>query len=105
MFRRSSGEDISSQEFELYVLPQIAKVNAYIRDVILPDICAFYIATGYQNDAILEQTYTMHIKTVLDMFSNKFQITKKLKEDVSRILNEKYGFLVIQEEPLQLQKK
>lgn len=103
MFRIDNGKDITPEEFLKYVSPHIDKVNNYIIKNIIPEVCAYYIVTGYEDNAIWENAYDTHIGTVLDMFNIEFNNTiSHIKHKTTKILLNKYGYYIINENPLQL---
>lgn len=105
MFRIENGEDVSTQEFDRFVAPHWDKINNYVEKNIIPDVCAFYLATGFRDNAIWEHHFDIHIGTVLDMFNHNFKITPKMKNEIKKILASKYGYHIVSENPLRFKEK
>ena len=100
MFRRNNGEDISDQEERKYLEPHRKRFKIYMLDYIIPDICAFYISSGYQLNAFYSDTFDSFINDVLSMLNCEYQISSDLKEKIRKCLRIKYGLIVIKENPL-----
>lgn len=100
MFRRNNGEDISDAEFHKYFEPHRNRFKTYMLDYIIPDMCAFYISSGYQLNALYSDTFDSFINDVLSMLNCEYQISGNLKENIRKCLRIKYGLIVIKENPL-----
>lgn len=100
MFRRNNGEDISDQEERKYLEPHRKRFKIYMLDYIIPDMCAFYISSGYQLNAFYSDTFDSFINDVLSMLNCEYQISSDLKEKIRKCLRIKYGLIVIKENPL-----
>ena len=100
MFRRNNGEDISDAEFHKYFEPHQNRFKTYMLDYIIPDMCAFYISSGYQLNAFYSDTFDSFINDVLSMLNCEYQISGNLKENIRKCLRIKYGLIVIKENPL-----
>ena len=71
-----------------------------MQEYILPNMCAFYIASGYRLNAIWETNFNSLIGTVMDMLTDSFTINNNLKSNIKKILKIKYNLKVINETPL-----
>lgn len=100
MFRPSNGEDISNQEYKKYFEPHLNRFNNYMLNYIIPDMCAFYISSGYQLNALYSDKFDSFINDVLAILNCEYQISSNLKEKVRRCLRIKYGLIIIKENPL-----
>lgn len=67
MFRRNNGEDIFDQEDRKCLEPHRNRFKTYMLDYIIPDMCAFYISSGYQLNAFYSDTFDSFINDVLSM--------------------------------------
>ena len=53
MFRSSTPEDVTPYELEHYVNPHFDSVRSYLKNYIIPDVCAFVIYSAYKNQLAL----------------------------------------------------
>lgn len=100
-FIKNVNGDVSNFEYENYVLPHMEKFDKYMVDSIIPDICAFYIASGYNDGHLFENSLKTFINCVLDTINYEFKYYDQVKESVKRILEEKYWLVTINEDPLE----
>lgn len=100
MFRKSNGEDISDVEFQKYNIPHLNRFKMYMQNYIIPDLCAFYISSGYQLNALYSDTFDSFINDVLALLNDEYQISSILKDKVRKCLRIKYGLIIIKENPL-----
>ncbi len=107
MFRPRSDFDISDKELAKFVNPHNRMFDNYLYEYIVPDAIAFYLASGYYNDAIWEGKFDSHINTVLDML-NQVCLSKNIyngiKKRTIKALKLKYGLIVISNDPLDFKK-
>ena len=103
LFRFGEEADATSKEYSDITDPFRKVFDSCMLEYYVPEVCAYYIALGYKMDALWEYSFDIHIGTVLDDINRDYQVTQKLKLDVKRILELKYGLHTICEEPLQFQ--
>lgn len=103
MFRKKTPEDISREDWKKYIEPHHDMVETYIRNYVIPDYCAFYIASAYRHE-IEEENYDIFINSALCFFNVDESMMNRLKdkEKITEILNIKYGLIVTNETPLKL---
>ena len=105
MFRKSSDEDITEEEYEKYIGPHRELTEKFLEEFIMPEYIAFYIASGFNHHALWEGTFSQHYNSAADLF-NYFPDDKTLVIDnVKKILRIKYSLEVVEEKPyLQLKR-
>ena len=86
MFRRRNGEDIYDEEYKKYLEPHLNRFKIYMLDYIIPDMCAFYISSGYQLNAFYSDTFDAFINDVLAMLNCDYQLSNDLKEKIKKCL-------------------
>ncbi len=99
-FRKTTGEDITNEEYELYLLPHSLRLEKYMMEYVIPEVCAFYIASGYETGGLEVNSFKIYINDVMAIFNDNYKPTKSLKEKVKRCLEIKYNFIMISEDPL-----
>ena len=52
---KSGVNDISDDEFNLIISPHGDKVNQFVEEYIMPEVIAFYLATGYYGNCMYEE--------------------------------------------------
>ena len=101
MFLKSGVNDISDDEFELIISPHGDKVNQFIEEYIMPEVIAFYLATGYYENCMYEESLNIHINSIIaEVFNGEEKDRKKLIYNIKKLLGIKYGLVVINEDPL-----
>lgn len=101
MFRPQTPDDISQEEYDKYVLPHTELVEEYLKTYLIPDYVAFFISSAYRNQ-LEEDSYDIFISSALDFFNVDYDKKNRLilKEEITKILEIKYGFVIEKEEPL-----
>ena len=61
MFKKNTDEDVSETEYNTVIKPHIDKVNSFHETYLVPEISAYYIATGYYNNALYKDSLLNHI--------------------------------------------
>lgn len=101
MFRKNSQEDITDEEFDNIVCPFDDEMRDYVKNNILNQYVAFYIAEGYRKSAIWECSMDAMVATAIEMLSQytyKDCDYNKIKE----LLKVEYDLEVINEKPVQV---
>jgi len=93
---------ISSKAFTIIVSRFNKEINKYISST-LPEYCAFYIAKGYEMDAIWSERLDLIVYEAMEMLSQTDRSMCNI-EDVKRILCSKYGLNVVNDEALKIEK-
>ena len=105
MFRKKTPEDISHEEWKKYIEPHHDMVDTYLINYVIPDYCAFYIASAYRHE-LEEESYDIFINSALCFFNVDDSMMDRLKdkEKIAEILRIKYGLIITNEEPLEIKK-
>ncbi len=101
MFLKSGVNDISDDEFNLIISPHGDKVNQFVEEYIMPEVIAFYLATGYYGSCMYEESLHIHINSIIaEVFNGEEKDRPKLIDNIKKVLRIKYGLIVINEDPL-----
>lgn len=103
MFRKNTSEDFTPYEMEHYENPHFETVRNYYLNYVIPDACAFEIYSAYKNQ-IEEDSYKIFINDCLCNFNYEYNDEEKaiIKDNVTKVLKIKYGFIITNENPLTL---
>lgn len=99
-FKKNYPGDITDVDMELYILPHLSKFKNYLYEFVIPDLCAFWIASGYRSSALFEDDLEAHINDILTMFCDEYPLSDSLKKSVIHILEVKHNLYVKSECPL-----
>lgn len=102
MFRPEDGKDITAKQFREVLLPFLKTLDIFLENNVIPEFCAYYIATGYKTDSLWEDTYEIHVNSACDFFNhdmNKSDL-KEIRKKTKKILLDKYGLEIIRVNPL-----
>lgn len=104
MFRSSTPEDVTPYELEHYVNPHFDSVRSYLKNYIIPDVCAFVIYSAYKNQ-LEESSFYIFINDALTNFNLPYSKSEvnSMKMVVSKMLRIKYGLIVTNDNPLRLE--
>lgn len=104
MFKKNTDEDVSETEYNTVIKPHIDKVNSFHETYLVPEISAYYIATGYYNNALYEDSLLNHITSCTSTIDMRVSNEKKLIANVKELLLVKYGLEIENENPLIVKK-
>ena len=104
LFRYEDGKDITEEEFNTIVSPFLDICHDYLEREVVPEYVSFYIATGYNRNALWEDTFDIFIGSALDMFNFVCKDYDSLKAKVTNILFNKYKLKVVRDNPLDFEK-
>ena len=99
-FRKNTDEDVTVEKYKLYLLPHSIRVEKYLMEYVIPDVCAFYIASGYDTGGLELNSLNIYINDVMALFNNNYKPTNSLKAKVIKCLKIKYNLDVVCEKPL-----
>lgn len=105
LFLTDKERDLSDEEWEQITDTHRHQFYLYLEEFIMPEILAHYIATGYYQNAIYEESFDLHITTNLSIVNYAFENINLIKSKVKDILRIKYFLLVVQEEPVLIVKE
>jgi len=74
----------------------------YIEENVAAPYIAFYLARGYELDALGISSLRQHFNSAADVFNSDFENTDKVITDMTQILKEKYRLEIVEENPLKL---
>ena len=79
-------------------------ICAYLKNYIIPDVCAFVIYSAYKNQ-LEETSYYVFINDSLTNFNQPYSKAEvnSLKKVVAKMLRIKYGLIVTNDDPLRLE--
>lgn len=101
MFLKSGVNDISDDEFEMIISQHGDIVNQFVEEYIMPEVIAFYLATGYYGSCMYEESLHIHINSIIaEVFNVEEKDRLKLIDNIKKLLRIKYGLVVINEDPL-----
>ena len=104
MFLKQLDRDFTKEEEDNYLIPHLNMIHNYLEKCVIPEVAAYYIATGYYHSLMFEETFNMHIKSVQDeLFNYEIKDFKATKERVKDILENKYSLKVVGERPLKFE--
>ncbi len=103
MFR--TDFDISDDDFIKVVEPHNKAIDEYLRDNVVYEFVAFYLATGYKLNALWESSLLAHYNGALESLCGVTFKNRKEFDKIKSILKNKYNLIVINEEPLQFSTK
>lgn len=105
MFLTNKDRDLSEEQWEKITYEHRQHYYLYLEEFIAPEIMAHYIATGYYQNAIYEESFDLHIRSNLNIINYTFDNIDLIKSKVIEILKIKYFLLVVQEEPVLILKE
>lgn len=98
-----SDFDISDEEFDKVSKPFSDALDEYLRDYFIDDYMAFYIAKGYQMDALFDGTLSGVFNAAIDSVCNiNFGSTEDI-ERLKAILKDKYNLLLTSDTHLEIE--
>lgn len=100
MFRFQDGKDITQEEFDTIVNPFFDICREHLEKEVVPEYISYFIATGYQMNAIWEDSFDIHVGSALDMFNFDCNDYDGVKAKAAEILCTKYKLKVVCEDPL-----
>lgn len=102
MFHHEDGKDITEEEHVKYLLPHALVTDRFLREVIAPQYCAFYIASGFRMGSLWEDSLRIHVQSVLDTFNYDFKNIPKIMRQTKELLLSQYGLSMVSDNPLML---
>ncbi len=102
MIRKCTYENISDEELEKIIDSFYDNYHEFVIIYLMPETIAFYIASSYSRNAMLEATFFQHYNSAKDIFNIDNKDYKKIKREVIKLLRIKYSLEIISEDPLDL---
>ena len=94
---------ITDEEFEKIYLPVCINFNNYLKEFVIPDVVAFYIADSFYKKVLSKAPLYNHINSAIDVFNVRCDIDKLIPK-VKEILKIKYNLVVKKTNPLRLKR-
>lgn len=95
--------DITDEEFERIYLPVCINYNNYLKEFIIPDVVAFYIADNFYKKTLSKASLYNHINSAKDIFNVSCSINE-LIPPIKKILRIKYNLKIVNYNPMILKK-
>ena len=85
--------DITDEEFERRYLPVCINYDNYLKEFVIPDVVAFYIADSFYKKVLSKAPLYNHINSAIDVFNVRCDIDKLIPK-VKEILKIKYNLVI-----------
>ena len=95
--------DITDKEFEKIYLPVCINYDNYLKEFIIPDVVAFYLADNFYKKVLSKAPLYNHINSAIDVFNVRCDIDK-LIPSIKKILRIKYNLKIVKDNPMILKK-
>ena len=91
------------EEFERIYLPVCINYDNYLKEFVIQDVVAFYIADNFYKKVLSKAPLYNHINSAIDIFNVRCEIDK-LIPSIKKILRIKYNLIIVKDNPLILKK-
>lgn len=95
--------DITDEEFERIYLPVCINYDNYLKEFVMPDVVAFYIADNFYKKVLSKEPLYYHINSAIDVFNVRCDIDR-LIPSIKKILRIKYNLKIVKNNPMILKK-
>lgn len=95
--------DITDREFEKIYLPVCINFDNYLKEFVIPDVVAFYIADNFYKKVLSKAPLYNHINSAIDVFNVRCDIDE-LISSIKKILIIKYNLKIVKDNPMILKK-
>ena len=95
--------DINDEEFEKIYLPVCINYDNYLKEFVIPDVVAFYIADSFYKKALYKAPLYNHVNSAIDVFNCRCGMNKLIPK-VKEILKIKYNLVIVKDSPMILKK-
>lgn len=95
--------DIIDDQFERRYLSVLTNYDNYLKEFIIPDVVAFYIADSFYKKVLPKAPLYNHINSATDVFYISLDIYK-LIPSIKKILRIKYNLKIVNDDPMILKK-
>lgn len=100
-----NNNSISDKDFLELIEPFNIALSEYVKKNILYEFVAFYIAKGFELNALYEDDLTSHVNSAIDHLSS-IEFKNSFNYDaLKKLLNEKYSLIITNELPLKIKEK
>ena len=94
---------ISDEEFEKIYLSVCINYDNYLKEFVIPDVVAFYIADSFYKKVLSKAPLYNYINSAIDIFNVRCDIDK-LIPSIKKILRIKYNLKIVNNNPMILKK-
>lgn len=101
---RNNLVDVSDEEYESIVIPYEQNLSEYIKRYALPELVAFALASGFDRNAIWQDSLEHHYNSFKDRISIGNEEYKVVIPEVKRLMEIKYSLRIINEKPLEIER-
>ena len=91
------------EEFERIYLPVCINYDNYLKEFVIPDVVAFYIADNFYKKVLSKAPLYNHINSAIDIFNVRCDIDKLIPA-IKKILRIKYNLRIVKDNPMILKK-
>ena len=95
--------DITDEEFERIYLSVCINYDNYLKEFVIPNVVAFYIADNFYKKVLSKASLYNHINSAIDVFNAICDIDK-LIPSIKKILRIKYNLRIVKDNPMILKK-
>ena len=95
--------DITDEEFEKIYLPVCINFDNYLKEFVIPDVVAFYIADNIYKKVLSKAPLYNHINSAIDVFNVRCDIDE-LISSIKKILIIKYNLKIVKDNQMILKK-
>lgn len=95
--------DITDEEFERIYLPVCINYDNYLKEFVIPDVVAFYIADNFYKKVLTKALLYNHINSAVGVFNVRCDIDKLIPY-IKKILKIKYNLIIVKDNPMILKK-
>ena len=93
--------DITDEEFEKIYLPVSINYDNYLKEFVIPDVVAFYIADNFYKKVLSRVPLYNHINSAIDIFNVRCDIDK-LIPSIKNILRIKYNLKIVKDKSIDI---
>ena len=94
--------DITDEEFEKIYLSVCINYDNYLKEFVIPDVVAFYIADSFYKKVLSKAPLYNYINSAIDIFNVRCDIDK-LIPSIKKILRIKYNLKIVNNNPMILE--
>lgn len=94
--------NINDKNFDKFLLKNNINFGNFLKEFIIPDVVAFYIADSFYKKVLSESSLYNHINSAVDIFNISCDIDN-LIPSIKKILRIKYNLKIVNNSPLKLE--
>ena len=94
---------VEDEEFEKIYLPVCINYDNYLKEFIIPDVVAFYLADNFYKKVLSKASLYNYINSAIDVFNVRCDIDE-LISSIKKILIIKYNLKIVKDNPMILKK-